>query len=154
MLNFKKISKPATVFLMLFAFMCSANTFAQRVIKISTTDQMRFTVDHITAKPGEKITIELVSSSHLPAVAMAHNFVLLKQGVDAKAFVMAGVRHKDNEYIDPAKASSVIAKTALASGSQTVKVTFTVPQKTGSYEYVCTFPGHYISGMKGTLIVK
>lgn len=32
----------------------------------------------ITAKPGEKIKIKLTTKSKLPAMAMSHNFILLK----------------------------------------------------------------------------
>jgi uncharacterized cupredoxin-like copper-binding protein len=33
-------------------------------------------------------------------------------------------------------------------------VTFTVPKKPGVYTFICTFPGHFAGGMKGTLTVK
>jgi len=26
--------------------------------------------------------------------------------------------------------------------------------KRGEYPYLCSFPGHYVGGMKGTLVVK
>ena len=31
--------------------------------------------------------------------------------------------------------------------------TFTAPAA-GNYIFLCTFPGHYVAGMKGTLTVK
>ncbi len=154
MLTLTKTSKISVMFFMICAFLCSANTFAQRVIEMEGTNQMRFSVEQITAKPGEKITVKLKTVSSFPAAAMSHNFVLLKKGVDAKAFIMAGISHKDNEYIDPAKQSDVLAQTKLASGGQTVEVTFTAPTEPGNYEYICTFPGHFVSGMKGVLTVK
>lgn len=154
MLNFRETSKLPILFVMVCAFLFSANTFAQRVIEMKGTDQMRFSVESITAKPGEEITVKLLTDSKLPAAAMSHNFVLLKEGVDGRAFSMAAARHKDNEYLDPAKMGDVIAHTSMASGGQTVEVTFKAPTKPGDYEYVCTFPGHYISKMKGILTVK
>ncbi len=33
-------------------------------------------------------------------------------------------------------------------------VTFTVPEKKGEYQYVCTFRAHFQAGMKGKLIVE
>ena len=48
----------------------------------------------------------------------------------------------------------MIAATTLAGNGETVEVTFTVPKAAGSYPYVCTFPGHFQAGMKGTLEVK
>ncbi len=150
----KTKSGQSIVFFMICAFLFSANTFAQKVVKMDGTDQMRFSVEQITVSPGEKVTVELTAATKLPAVAMSHNFVLLKKGVDAKAFAMAGMTHKSNDYIDPAKAGEVIAHTDMASKGSTVKVTFTAPTAPGNYTYICTFPGHYISGMKGTLTVK
>ena len=42
----------------------------------------------------------------------------------------------------------------LAGGGETVKVTFNAPKEPGEYLYLCTFPGHYLAGMKGLLVVK
>lgn len=154
MLTLNKISKLSAVFFMICAFMFSANTFAQRVIEIHGTDNMKFDVTKIDAKPGEKITVKLSMNSKLPAVAMSHNWVLLDQGTDARAFSMSSARFKDNEYIDPSMESKVLAHTKMASGNQVVEVTFTAPKAAGDYEYVCTFPGHYVTGMKGILTVK
>lgn len=150
----KMMSKISVLFVMICAFMFSANTFAQRVITMKGTDKMKFDVTTITAKPGEEITIKLTTDSKLPAAAMSHNFVLLKQGVDARAFSISSAAHKANDYIDPAKEGDVLAHTKMGSGGQTVEITFKVPTQPGDYEYVCTFPGHYVSGMKGTLTVK
>lgn len=153
MLNLKK-SKLQLFLVMVGAFLFSATTFAQQVIEMDGTDRMKFTVEQITAKPGEKITVKLKVVTNLPAVAMSHNFALLEQGVDGKAFSRASAKHKDNEYIDPSMENKVIAHTKMGAGGETVEVTFNAPKKAGDYEYVCTFPGHYNSGMKGTLTVK
>jgi plastocyanin len=48
----------------------------------------------------------------------------------------------------------VIARTPLAGAGETVEVIFTAPAKPGSYPFLCTFAGHYQSGMKGVLVVK
>jgi uncharacterized cupredoxin-like copper-binding protein len=33
-------------------------------------------------------------------------------------------------------------------------VIFTTPTKPGEYPFLCSFPAHYQSGMKGVLVVK
>jgi uncharacterized cupredoxin-like copper-binding protein len=33
-------------------------------------------------------------------------------------------------------------------------VTFGVPAKPGSYTFICSFPGHFNAGMRGTLVVR
>ena len=42
----------------------------------------------------------------------------------------------------------------MAANGQEVSTTFKAPAKPGTYPYICTFPGHFFAGMKGTLIVK
>jgi len=153
----KLIKKILPILLLLpavFVQVARANNGEPRVIKIKATDQMKFSVTNIDAKPGETIKVELTVISNFPPMAMSHNFVLLKQGADAAKLATAAAKARDNDYIPKDFKDDIIAHTALASGGKTVEVTFTVPEKTGSYEYLCTFPGHYFSGMKGTLTVK
>jgi azurin len=85
---------------------------------------------------------------------MAHNFVLLTMNADAAAFANAAAKARDNEYIPTDMEDQIIAHTDLAAGGETVEVTFTAPEETGEYEYICSFPGHYSGGMKGMLNVK
>jgi len=61
---------------------------------------------------------------------------------------------RDNSYIAPELKDQVIAATDLAGGGETVEVTFTVPEEKGNYTYLCSFPGHFLGGMKGTLTVQ
>jgi azurin len=128
---------------------------AARVIEIEATEQMKFNVTAIAAKPGESIKVRLKAVGTMPKMAMSHNFVLLQAGADASAFAnesaMAGPA---NNYIAAAKKAQVIASTALAGGGETVEVTFKAPAKAGTYTYLCSFPGHFAAGMKGVLTVK
>lgn len=153
MKTFKKILPILLMLPMLFAQAAKANNGDPRVIKIKATDQMRFTVTDIEAKPGETIKVELTVVSNFPKMAMSHNFVLLKADADATAFATAAAKASDNEYIPAGMTDQIIAHTPLAGGGETVEVTFTVPEKTGDYQYLCSFPGHFMSGMKGTLKV-
>jgi azurin len=125
-----------------------------RTIAIKATDAMKFDVTTIEAKPGEQLRIVLTSTGTLPKVAMSHNIVVLKKGVDAKAFADKAILARDTGYV-PAdlKAQVIVASTLIGNGEKT-EVTFKVPAVPGRYEYICTFPGHFGSGMKGVLIVK
>lgn len=139
----------------LFALILATTVNAQvREIKIEGHDNMRFTVETIKAKPGEKIKITLKTISNFDKKSMAHNWVLLKQGTDALNFVTKGLQHEDNDFIDPSLAGSIIAKTDLLGNGEEDSVTFTVPEKKGTYQYICTFRAHYQAGMKGRLIVE
>lgn len=111
-------------------------------------------LESITAEPGEELRIRLITESDLPASAMAHNFVLLTLEADVSAFANAAAKASDNEYIPADMEDQVIANTDMAAGGETVEVTFTAPEETGEYEYICSFPGHYSGGMKGMLNVE
>src|SRR5699024_12724996 len=120
-MNIRKNSKWSILVIMVLTFMFSTSAFAQQVIEMTGTDKMKFTVEEISAKPGEEITVKLYTDSKLPAVAMSHNFVLLKQGVDATAYSNASARHKDNDFLDPSRMDDVIAHTKMGSGGETVE---------------------------------
>lgn len=125
-----------------------------RTIVIVSGDDMKYDKVTIEAKPGEQIRIRLTPKGTMPKIAMSHNVVVLKLGTDAAAFVNAGMAARATEFIAPDKKALVIAATALAGNGETVETTFKVPTAPGRYPYVCTFPGHFASGMKGTLVVK
>jgi len=137
-----------------FTQLAKANDGDTKVVKIKATDQMRFSVTEIEAKPGQTIKVELTGVSDFPKMAMSHNFVLLKADADAMSLATAAAQHSDNDYIPPKMTDEIIAHTPLAGGGDTVTVTFKAPEKPGSYQYICTFPGHFASGMKGTLEVS
>ena len=138
--------------LLLTLFTMSA--WAQREIKIEGHDNLRFTVETIKASPGEKLKITLKTVSKMDKSQMAHNWVLLKQGTDGLDFVTKGLQHADNDYIAPSLETKIIAQTAMLEGGETDSIVFSVPEKKGTYEYVCTFRAHYQAGMKGRLIVE
>lgn len=115
---------------------------------------MKFDVTEINAAPGEKIKIQLTTISNLPKVAMAHNVVILKEDTDVKSFANASASARDNSFIASEYTDQIIASTPLAGGGETVEINFIVPEETGNYTYICSFPGHYTAGMKGILVVK
>lgn len=125
-----------------------------RIIDLTGNDQMQFSVTALTARPGEVITVRLRSIGKMPKIAMAHNFVLLAAGTDATAFANAAATSPTTGYIPPSMKAKVLAHTALAGAGETVQVTFKVPAKPGKYTYLCSFPGHFVAGMKGVLTVK
>lgn len=156
MKNLNITSKLPLVLLLVCTFFVSHNIFAQeaKVIELKGLNSMEYDKTEITAKPGQKITIRLTAVTDFKPSAMSHNFVLLKQTIDVKAFVQSSVKYSDNDYIDPNFNDQIIAHTAMASGGQTVEVTFTAPKKPSKYMFICTFPGHFLAGMKGTLTVE
>jgi azurin len=134
----------------------AANVQAQagRVVAITGTDAMKYSVTAITAKPGEKLTIKLSGQGAIPKVAMAHNFVLLALKADPAAFAQAAAMARATDFVPADKKADVLAATKLAGNGETVEVTFDAPKAPGVYTFICTFPGHFLAGMKGTLTVK
>lgn len=115
---------------------------------------MKFSVTTIEAKPGEQLKVVLKNIGNLPKDAMGHNWVLLKKGSDPMAFANAAVAAKAQEYVPEALKNQVVAHTKLLGPKQNDEVTFTVPSETGDYPFLCSFPAHYVVGMKGVLTVK
>jgi azurin len=125
-----------------------------RTIEITATDAMKYSVTSIQASPGEEIKVVLTNAGMLPKEAMAHNFVLLKAGSDPAAFAQAGMMSKATDYIPAAMTDQVLAHTKLLGSKQSDEVTIKVPTAPGDYPYLCTFPAHFMAGMKGVLTVK
>ncbi len=131
---------------------------APRTVTLTVTDpvgeKMSYSAKTINAKPGEKIKVRIVSMAQTPKIVMAHNFVLLKEGTNVKAFTDAAANARATDYIPAAMKSSIIASTSMAGPGETMEVTFTAPTKPGKYVYLCSFAGHWAAGMTGDLIVK
>lgn len=146
--------KKTLAFLLFVSLSVAAFAAQAKTVTIVGKNNLTFSVETITVSPGEKVTVKLVNNTKLPAMAMSHNWVLLKQSADPKAFVQAAVKAKSNGYMPKSKMDQVIAATKLVAGGESDTVTFTAPTEPGKYLYVCTFPGHFAAGMKGVLIVK
>jgi azurin len=125
-----------------------------RTVEVGADDAMKYSVTTITAKPGERLRIRLKPTGTMPKVAMAHNIVILKVGTDQMAFATAAATARATDFVPPQLKTQVIAASGLAGNGETVDLDFTVPKAPGSYPFICTFPGHFVVGMKGTLVVK
>ena len=88
----------------------------------------------------------------LPKVAMGHNVVILKKGVNVAVFCTEAIKFPTEGYFPKTKKDDVIATTKLLGPDESDTVFFTAPAP-GVYDYVCTFPGHFAL-MKGKMTVK
>ena len=139
-----------------FAFaagLVAAPAAAQRTVELVGTDNMKFSTSTIEATAGESLRVVVRGQGAMPKIAMAHNFVLLQPGTDVATFANEGAMHRSADFIPPGMANRVIARTPMAGAGETVETTFTAPGP-GSYPFVCTFPGHALAGMTGTLVVR
>jgi uncharacterized cupredoxin-like copper-binding protein len=102
--------------------------------------QLKFAQTELTGKADQPLSVAFDN----PSAALPHNWVLVPPGQED---AVAGAAVATNG--DPTGIQGVIAGGKPITGSQeTVNVP---PQPAGTYSYICTVPGHYAAGMKGTL---
>jgi len=120
-------------------------------VEITGNDQMKFSTTEIRVKAGEQVTLTLKNVGTMPKESMGHNFVLLGGGTDVEAFAMKAMVAKATDYIPADMKTSIMSNTKLLGPGESETITFTVPA--GTYDFICTFPGHYAS-MRGKLIAE
>ena len=141
---------------LLFVCLVAARASAQSVenVQIVANDQMKFSVTRIEAQPGQTVHVELKNSGTLPLAVMGHNWILLKAGKDPVAYANQAMVDAVDHYMPKNLADEVITFIGLTGPGKTGDVTFKAPGKPGEYAYLCSFPGHCQSGMRGVLVVK
>jgi len=116
-------------------------------------NQMKYKETEFTVPPGEEI--ELIFENTASSPAMQHNVVILNEPPSNQIFQEIGQAGTsagaEKEYVSDHDA--ILAHTPMSKPGETVSVTFTTPEETGDYGYVCTYPGHW-STMRGTMHVK
>jgi len=134
----------------------AADEATPRVIRIRAAigNAVKFDVTSIAMAPGELVKVVLTNVGTLPKNVMGHDWVLLKAGSDAAAFAAAAAAEPGNGYLPARMKDQVVAFIPLLGPRETGEVTFTAPGVPGQYPFLCTFPGHYIIGMKGVVVVK
>ena len=78
--------------------------------------------------------------------------MILKDSVNLVEFCSEAVKFPANEYFPKGREKDVIGRTKLLGPGEEDTIYFVAPEP-GTYEYVCTFPGHFAL-MKGKMIVK
>lgn len=123
---------------------------ADNVVELGAGDNMKYDANEVRVERGKKVTVNLKHSGKLPAAQMGHNFVLLRKGVDLTQFALKAMNSAETEYIP--EGDDVIAYTKVIGGGESTSVTFEAPEP-GTYEFLCTFPGHF-AVMQGKFVVS
>jgi azurin len=119
-----------------------------RVLNIASKgNRLEFDVTKLTVKEGERVKVVFENKATLDV--MPHNWVLIRPGTADKVGAAGQEKGEAGHYVDPSP--DVLAYTPMAKHGQTVEVTFTAPPA-GTYPYICTVMGHWLS-MKGELVV-
>ncbi len=127
----------------------------QTNITITGNDTMQFDIKSFNATAGSEFKLTFRNTGKLPKIAMGHNLVILKKGVSAIKFgqkVLAAGGSATNALPESVM-SDVLAHTQLLGPGEEELITFKVPLEKGSYQYVCTFPGHFAM-MRGVMEVE
>ncbi len=122
-------------------------------VVISANDKMEYDKSEIHVKAGQTVELTLKHTGKMSAKVMGHDWVLLAQGTDMQALGMAAAKNGGDLEKLPAKfKNAIIAHTKMIGGGQTTTITFKAPAA-GTYDYMCSFPGHYVK-MHGKFIVE
>jgi azurin len=151
-----RLSTLSTIFtLTLCLLSAKAEDKSAKEVTITGNDTMQFDIKNFDVKAGSKVKITLKNIGQVPKIAMGHNLVVLKKGITAIAFGQKalGAGANATNALPASLMGDVIAATKLLGPAESDTVEFTAPKETGSYEYVCTFPGHFAL-MRGTMTVK
>ena len=149
-------NKPMKKLLLLSGFLLFAFTQAQAANcedTLTVGDSIKFDKSSISVpKSCKKFKINLVHNGKMSKTTMGHNVVITATSdvsmVGAKA-ASAGVK---NNYVP--KSDKVIAASTLIGSGEKTSVEFDVSKiSSGSYSYLCSFPGHWAI-MKGKLVIK
>lgn len=123
----------------------SAAGGAPTTVEVSAdpSGQLKFQPETLSAVAGQPIAVSFKNPS-----ALQHNWVLVTPGQEqavADATMSTGG--------DAKGVSGIIATGGIlnANGAETIQAP---AQPAGTYPYICTIPGHFAAGMKGTLTVK
>ena len=107
---------------------------ATHEIGSASTDEFRFTIDSLTAKSGEEVTLRFSNTPLLSSITGSW----CRTGPRMR-WATAGLVDPVN-WLNPGD-PNVIASIRLLNPGESVQVTFTAPAA-GAYQFVCTYPGH------------
>jgi azurin len=114
-------------------------------------DKLMFNRAELRAPAGQPVSLTFHNNSR----AMQHNWVLVN-GDDAvaKQVSEAGMAAGPAQDYLPTDKSAIVAHTHLLDSGEQETIHFNAPQQPGRYLYLCTFPGHYLVGMRGEFVVE
>ncbi len=113
-----------------------------------------FNKDRVTV-PNGPVTLTFKNL----ATAVQHNWVLVQGGdevasaVNDVAQAQVRVTRSAAGAVPPADTPGLLVTSPMLDPGEEVTFTFQPPGP-GTYEFICTFPGHYVAGMKGVLVVE
>ncbi len=109
-------------------------------------DALQFDKDRLEVPAGTKVILCFENVSGVNQ----HNWVLVKDGTKDDVAARGLEAGPDNDWVQPGD-PDVVANTGVVKPGEGGEVSFT-PPPAGTYQFVCTFPGHNIT-MVGDFVV-
>ncbi len=124
-------------------------TGADRTIVLGVRPGLKYDVEAITVKAGSKIKLTFNNNDD-----MQHNVVITEPGMATLVGEMALKLGIDGERLNFVPTTpNVVVHTFLLQPGKSDSIYFLAPDKPGEYQYLCTYPGHFMV-MRGTLKVE
>lgn len=120
-----------------------------RTIRLSTNPGLKYDQEVITVQAGSRIALTFANDDD-----MAHNVVITEPDsadMVGQAAMKLGLDADALEYVP--RIPEVLYHTSMLRPGLQETIYLEIPDTPGDYQYVCTFPGHYIS-MRGILRVE
>jgi|TARA_Y100000310_G_C20253367_1_gene610165 azurin len=99
-------------------------------------DALQFDLDSLTATEGSDVVVTFNNSSSVNS----HNWALVEAGTKDAVATDGLAAGQDNHWL-PVNDSRVVGSTIVLGPGESADATFTAPAA-GTYQFVCTFPGH------------
>jgi len=135
-----------------FAVSLSSAVGDDKAVLLTGNDLMQLNTKAFTVSAGDTVKLTFKHVGKLPKIAMGHNIVILKPGVDVAKFAQEAATAVATDYIPAGREGDIVAMTKMVGGGEEDTITFQAPPP-GNYVYICTFPGHYVL-MQGVMTVK
>lgn len=119
------------------------------VVQINTiVEKMRYDVKDFTVKAGKKVKLTFTNPDFMP-----HN-LMITQPKSAEEVALAAMAMGAEGFAKGFRPDSpkILWSTKMLDNGQSEVLEFKAPDKPGDYEFVCTFPGHYML-MRGIMKV-
>jgi len=133
----------------------ASGTAAEQLEEGTDVAQLAFRNKALTAPADSLVTLTFNNE----AAAVQHNWVLVDGGDDVANAVNTAAQSQVTRQtgasaaVPPADTPGLLVAVPLINPGESYTVTFQTPGP-GTYEFICTFPGHYNAGMVGELTVQ
>lgn len=120
----------------------------EQIITIGTEPGLLYDTDQIQVKAGSRVKLVFTNGDD-----MLHNLVITPPDQATPVGKMAldmGIDGPKKDYVP--STDNVLFYTSLLQPGSTQEIYFQAPSEPGDYQYVCTYPGHYMT-MRGIMKV-